>query len=98
MLWLILEEDGGSLNVTAGNYLGMASTFGINISGDYQDIQVGAGSTNSSLFTVSGYNYTATLDTGSVSLVAMFPFNKTSLLCSVTLTRDDDIVRQYIVA
>jgi len=96
--WLVFTDNGTTINVSGGNFMGSPKTFSINISGATKDLYVGGGSTNWTTFSPSGYafNVSVTVD-GDVSGGTMLR-NKTSIYSRLSLERGRNLVRKEILA
>jgi hypothetical protein len=96
--WAVFRPDGDYVNVSVGNFLGSTADFGVNVSDDYDVIQVTDGSVGSSLFTASGYSLNATVTVGGGSSGAVLLRNKTSVIGEVSLERGGNILKKEILA
>ena len=96
--WVVFSEDGGDVNVTVGNFLGQSKGFGINVSGDYKNLQTGGAGTNSSIFSAPGYKFNVTIGVDGETSRAVLLKNKTSIYLDISLERDSDVVKKELLA
>jgi len=96
--WLVFLEGDGNVNVSAGNFMGSAKNFVINISGVSKNLYVDSGSVNSTLFSVSGYKFNVSIVVDNELTEATLLFNKTSIYSMLSLERGENIVRKEILA
>jgi hypothetical protein len=96
--WLVFRYAGGQVNVSAGNFMGGPLVFYVNVSGVTGAIYADDGMINSSLFTMTGYTYDASVtvdgETSGFTLLA----NKTSIFSELTLAKSGNVVRKEILA
>jgi hypothetical protein len=96
--WLIFQEQGGDVNVSVGNFLGSLKTFSVDIDGSAENIQAADGAVNSSLFSVSGYKFNATITVDGGTAVAEMILNKTSMYFEMSLAREGNLLKKEILA
>jgi hypothetical protein len=96
--WVLFREQGGDLNVSVGNFMGSRQTFGIEIDGSQENIQADDMAINSSLFTVSGHKFNATITVASSTTGAELLLNKTSLYMKMSLSRGGNVLKKEILA
>ncbi len=97
-MWVIFIPEDGSMNVSAGNFMDSAKTFGINVSGTHTDIYVAIDAVNSSVFPVSGPTFDVTVTFDSDVTQATLLTNKTGMYSVIALERGENTVRKEILA
>lgn len=97
-LWVVFTPLDGSVNVSAGNFMDSSIIIGVNVSGTYKDIYVGADAINSSDFSVSAYTFNVTLTIDGEETEATLLSNKTSIYSLLSLERGNNVVRKELLA
>jgi hypothetical protein len=96
VLWVVAEPNGNDVNITAGNFLGHATTVTLNLSGQVTALAVADNSTNSTLYSslAAAYNLTIAFDTEEAKVY--WPRDKLSLFAFLQIIRGEDIVKKDI--
>jgi hypothetical protein len=97
-VWVVFIPGGGTVNVSAGNFMDSAETVGINVSGTYNDLYVGSGAVNSTTFDISGYTFYAEVTADGEDMKATMLSNKTSIYSVISLERGEKVVRKELLA
>jgi len=96
--WVLFMQQGNAVNVTAGNFMGSARTFEIEVDGNKKYLQVTPDGVNSTTFAVSGYTFKVIINSGGDSKEATLLTNKTSVYSFISLDRRGSTVRKEILA
>jgi hypothetical protein len=96
--FVVFESSPSGIAATAGNAAGEDATIGVEVSGDYRELTVPAGSTSSTVFPAGGESFDVSVSAGGETSYATIPSNKTSLVATVILSRGDTVARKEILA
>lgn len=97
-LWVIAEGQGSNVNVTVGNYLDEDVTVILNISNTVNMILMPSGTTDSVMFFSVPAQYTLRVSFPGLDRELSYQRNKINLYSYFSLSREDDVIIEEVVA